>query len=477
MPPNPPKRSRDWYSVSVASLLRLVIFGGLLILFFFSGFGFKQWERFTLKSQAAGTIEEATQLKRKLELDEGFDPQRTEYIAAADLLQKAHGTFDSKLFADALDLAERSKLNLESLLHIGQGSQGSIRFLSLQGTVEFRRGERGAWKRVRSKDRMNPGDWIKTSADGTAEIIFPDRSVYTLRQNTMVHLGSTNPGERSPGGRKQATDIVFGWVELNTSQNPSTVKTPKSETLINRESEALVAYDRERESARIAAFKGQVEVASTNGQKRKLGPLQQVEQKGDQLTDAVALPAKPRPLLPADKQEVALGGGDRIQLSWSAVPKARRYALQVSTSPLFSRNIIDVQDRQKTTATLGVRAGGAFFWQVAAIDRQGTQGPWSDPWTFRVAEERSVSEIDDKTPPTLDILEVQSYGSLVIVNGRVEPGATLAVNGEPVSPQVDGSFTKTVELTQEGWNFIEIVATDAWGNASRKRRRVFVDTV
>ena len=35
--------------------------------------------------------------------------------------------------------------------------------------------------------------------------------------------------------------------------------------------------------------------------------------------------------------------------------------------------------------------------------------------------------------------------------------------------------TKTVQFTREGWNFVEVRSTDAWGNEAARRRRVFVE--
>ena len=70
---------------------------------------------------------------------------------------------------------------------------------------------------------------------------------------------------------------------------------------------------------------------------------------------------------------------------------------------------------------------------------------------------------------------MQAYGSLVIVNGRTEPGATVTINKEPVSVQVDGSFSKTIQMSEAGFAFIHIVATDAWSNPTEVKRRVFVD--
>ena len=63
----------------------------------------------------------------------------------------------------------------------------------------------------------------------------------------------------------------------------------------------------------------------------------------------------------------------------------------------------------------------------------------------------------------------------MIVNGRTEPGATVKINDEPVSVQVDGSFNKTVQMSQAGFAFIRVVATDAWDNPTEVKRRVYID--
>jgi hypothetical protein len=62
-----------------------------------------------------------------------------------------------------------------------------------------------------------------------------------------------------------------------------------------------------------------------------------------------------------------------------------------------------------------------------------------------------------------------------MVNGRSEPGASVEVNGEQVKTNSDGSFTKTVQLTKEGWNIIEVRARNTWGTETVRRHRVFVE--
>ena len=92
-----------------------------------------------------------------------------------------------------------------------------------------------------------------------------------------------------------------------------------------------------------------------------------------------------------------------------------------------------------------------------------------------MASQRAGGGDADKTPPQVDLEDVRAYGSIVIMNGRTEPGATVEVNGEDTSVNADGTFTKTVQLAAEGWSFVEIRARDAWGNETVRKQRVYVE--
>jgi hypothetical protein len=219
-----------------------------------------------------------------------------------------------------------------------------------------------------------------------------------------------------------------------------------------------------------------MELSSAGGLTREIGPRQQVVQTGDLLSEAKPMPLAPEPLEPEDNEALDLDRTRRLVLSWSPVAGATRYALQVSRSHHFVDNLIDVENRSRTRATLGLRGEGSFQWRVAAYGPDGAQGAWSSPRKFRVASSRSAGgEKKDTTPPELDLDEVKTYGSIFMVSGRSESGARIEVNGEQVKTAVDGTFTKPVQLNKEGWNMIEIRARDAWGNETVRRHRVFVE--
>jgi hypothetical protein len=208
-----------------------------------------------------------------------------------------------------------------------------------------------------------------------------------------------------------------------------------------------------------------------------VGALQEVTQVGERLSEPQGLPQPPIVTEPPDSTEVNLERTKQLVLVWEPVSGATRYALQVSRNRLFVDNVIDVDNRTKTRATLAVRGEGAFLWRVAAYGRGGLQGPWSPPREIRVASLRGLGGEVERTPPRLELEDVKSYGSIFIITGRTRPGSSVEVDGEPVAVQADGSFIKTIQLGKEGWSFVEIRARDAQGNETVRRHRVFVESL
>ncbi|MEM6793499.1 MAG: FecR domain-containing protein [Acidobacteriota bacterium] len=465
-------KSRDWYSVSVESVRRTVLLLLAVVVVIVGAFSYQQWQLRVKEETARQLLDEASGLSRQLEDRADYGQVRREFFAAWEDLDSGQEAFRDGRFARAVTLLRSSVGQFKDVLARDQGpAENRGQFLNVSGSVEYRRGERGAWRRARPEDAINPGDWVKTSAGGSATVRFPDGSSYTLRPNTMVHLSAqTNRFGRS----EQVAEMSFGWLELSTEDNTGKVKTPNSEAQVRSSSAAMVAYDRSSEEARFATYSGSMEVVAENGQSRLLGALQQIVQEGDLLSGPSSLPARPRLTFPPEDRSFSLDSRE-IRLTWRAVAGAEKYALNVSKGRLFATNIID-NERTKTSARLGLRADGRYFWQVAAIGADGqTRGPWSEPRSFRVVQPQRSAD-NDRTPPALTLEDVQTYGSMLIVSGRTEAGATLTLNGEEVAVKSDGSFSERIVMDGEGFAFVSAAATDGAGNTSQEQRRVFIDS-
>lgn len=475
------KRARGWYTVSVDTLRNLsiaIVFAALAAGGFYL---YRIWEGRALEREAGDLIAEVEGLIGQAEASGSLASFAEEYADAQSNLADAKTRFAAREFSGALDNARRARALLLAILDAGkeQTRQGEAQFIAVEGGVEFRRGDRGEWDEARSRVVLQSGDYVKTSSNGSAEIVFLDGTLYTVRPNTLFVVTRTRSTAGGPS--EQAVALEYGWVNLNTAQRGGRVTTPRAEAHVARESEAVVSFEKGSGAGRFSAFRGALEVIAKGGLTRQVGALQQVTQAGDLLSEPKALPGPPAQTRPADNFEATLGAdrkvAPRLELAWDAVPGAARYALQVSRNRLFVDNLIDVDSRTRTAATLGLKGEGNFEWRVAAVSRDGLYGPWSSPRSFRVVAPERTGDRGDKTPPPIDLDDVQSYGSLFIVTGHTEPGAALAINGEQVAVAANGTFTKTVQLTKEGWSFIELRAIDPSGNETTVRRRVFVETL
>lgn len=469
-----PRPGKEWYSVSVETLRGVGLLVLLLAVVVLGWFGYRIYERRALEREAEKVLAETQGLIGRLqeweERTDGFGP---EYQAAWKSFQEGRAFHEAGEFSQALAKAKWSYGVLASILDAlaVPGSAGQAQFITVQGDVEYRRGSGGDWEEARPRLALQPGDFVRTGGRGSAEIRFSDGTNYTVRANTQFIVS----GRSAAGGAaEQSIEMEYGWVDLSTSQKSSNVKTPGAVARVKEDSEAFVTVDKGSSRGRFGALRGGMQLSAAGGLTREVGPLQQVVQTGQLLSEPMALPPMPELVEPGNNMVVDLDRVQKLTLAWQPVPGAGRYALQVSRNHLFVDNVIDAENRTKTRATLGVRGEGTFQWRVAAYGTSGL-GPWSKPRRFRVASFRGSGGEKDSTPPALDLEDVKSYGSIFIVAGRSEPGTRIEVNAEQVKVEADGSFTKTVQLTKEGWSFIEIRARDGWGNETVRRHRVFVE--
>jgi hypothetical protein len=470
--------NRGWYTVSVDTLRTL---GGLLLVLLVAGGGwlvYRVWTQRTLEHEAAFLIDEVGALLERATRERPSGAFVEEFESARGGFAAAQRAVDADDFRTAVAEGRRSRALLLAVLDVaGTGSaSGEAQFIAIQGSVEVRRGDQGEWEPGRARDVLRSGDFVKTGANGSAEVVFLDGTLYTVRPNTLFVVTRQRAGVGT--ATEQTISMQYGWVNLNTAQRGGRLTTPRAEARVARDTEATVSVDEATKTARFAAFRGELEVTSDAGMVRKLGALEQVTQTGSLLSEVNSLPPPPLLSEPGTGYETSLDGDRKLVLSWAPVAGAARYALQISRNRLFVDNLIDVDARTTTAATLGLRAEGTFEWRVAARTREGFQGPWSEPRTFRVvASSQGPGDRGDKTPPLLEVDQVQAYGNVFIVNGRTEPGARVTVNGEAVTVAANGTFTKTVLVTGEGWSFLELDSTDSSGNVARLRHRIFVETL
>ena len=438
-------------------------------------FAYQYWERHALRIEAGQIIDQASALYQQVRRESGGAAE-TELASAFGSLERARSLYSEVRYREARERARESRDILLSLLDASKNRResGEARFIAVQGRVEYRRGDRGEWEPAEGRGLLRTGDYVKTSDNGSAEIMFDDGTLYTVRPNTLFLVSR---GTGSSAG-EQTIELQYGWLNLNTARRPSKIATPQAQAQVADDSEAVVSYDEGRHAASFTTYRGAMDVAGAGGETRRVEALQTVSQEGALLSAVKPLPPPPDLVSPDENADVDFDGERQLRLAWEPVPGAASYALQISRNRLFVDNVIDVANRRTPHATLGLQGEGTFLWRVAAVNEDELTGPWSEGRRFRVASRKGAGGAGaDHEPPQLEIEGVQSYGSIFIVRGQTEAGASVWVNGESVAVEANGSFTKTTQLAQQGWDFIEVRAADAWGNEATRRQRVFVENL
>lgn len=384
----------DWYTVSTESIKGWVFVVVLVVLGVIGVVGYRFLDRVVLEREVARVIQEAEDLLRTVRSEGAINSYREEYFVARRHLEEAHDHESNRAFREAFRSGERSRALLASILSTlrMRGAEGEAMFITVQGSVQYRRSDRGSWQTARSRVALNAGDYVKTSGSGSAEIMSVDGTLYTVRPDTVLLIGRVRP---APGEARQRTiNLEAGWVDMGTSQTSSRISTPQAEARVQRDSKAAITHDPEEDTSRFATYEGEMLVASNDGSSRELGRLEQVSQTGITLSRKRALLPAPRLQGPEDNFEAVIAADERLALEWLPVDDAERYALQVARTRFFVQNIIDVVDLDETLATVGLQGTGSFVWRVAALDRDGVQGPWSTLRRFRVTT-GSITEEDD----------------------------------------------------------------------------------
>lgn len=471
-----PRTDLDWYLVSIDRLRKLAV---VIVLILIAGGSWYYYDsqRKNPRLRAEHAISDAEESLNQLAASKDFATYRADFDRGRGKLEEAKRLLQGDKFADAESAAIEAQTISTSALARQPGERDSdAQFLSVEGDVQFQKAN-SDWKKADARSPLFNGDWVKTGDNASAELIFSNGSLYTIGPNALLEIYAiVNPAT----SKKQNTvQMQVGSVEINTTDDISTVKTPGTEVVINSESTAQVGVDQAQKSTQVVSLKGSSSVQSATG-----GPAVSLASgEAIRASKEGSLSAK-RPFLgppallgPSDNQIFRGAVDTKVQLTWAPVRGATSYQLQVSRSRLFAGLEINAT-RPQTTAAARVTSDGSFYWRVASVDANGEAGPFSSFRRFRVtgmSNAQAPSPDADKTPPTLQMERPFNIGgAFYMIKGRVEPGSTVFINDEEVEVQSGGAFQKLVSFAQVGWNNVIVKAVDPAGNETVQAEKVHV---
>lgn len=397
-----------------------------------------------------------------------------ELEGANDQLNTARAEYAEQNWADAESTADSARRRFEALA--GAGNQelvGVGQFFSLEGRVELQRAGLSQWENAHQQLPVFNGDFVRTGRDGNAEILFADGSLYRISPNSLLEIHH-QVSEEAPG----AVKMVVGRINVYTAGTSSIVTTDATETEIQRDSRVAVDVAADNKETTVSAFQGSARVRSKRGDEVVINEREAViASVGGSISEKLEIPDPPFPVEPRNNAGFDVGRQEIIELIWRGRPVGGSVHLQVSRSKSFDNVSLDVDADHlaRDRARLRLVTPGTYFWRVAALADAMVPSEWSVVRRFRVFSSSGDHLLTDTTPPKLVVYPPQQLGHMFIFEGATEPSATLTINGEKVELDADGGFRKTVEIFQDGWSDIVVIAIDPSGNPTERRERVFVE--
>ena len=348
----------DWYLISIDRLKQI---GLVVLLLALAGAGWWFWhnQKTNPKTRAESAIADARQALNALAGSADFNTHRPEFNRAQQKLDEATTHFGAARYEQAHTVAVESQTISRGAMSGGGDFASDAQFLTVEGDVKFQKGAAGEWKDADTRTALVNGDWVKTGDRASAELIFSSGTLYTVGANALLEIYSTvNP---STSRKTNAVQMKVGSVEVATTSDTSTVRTPGTQVVVDSQSAVQVGVDHEEKStimstrggASVAPEKGGAAVRVASGEKVSSTPAGEV-------SPVKKLTLPPALLSPGDNQVFQLSPELKVQMMWQTQTDATGYVLQVSRSRLFSTQEINKR-MPKTAATAQVTEEGSFY--------------------------------------------------------------------------------------------------------------------
>lgn len=457
----------DWYLIPISSLKKIGIIIFLIAALAVGGYFIFLYYQ-SPKTKAQRFLKEADKKVEEISTLPNFSFYKLNYQQLKEQLQRAQKLFLEKEYTQVIEIA--SGVLEDALRTIGSAkgsSSGSIEeIIDVEGKVQIQRKDQGGWEDAKPRMSLYAGDFVKTFANGSVRMMTKNNSIIVLPPNSLHEVAE--PIITKSGEAVEKITMKAGSVDITTYNQKAQVVTLQANAELGKYTSAYIASDQEKTEAQI--IRGTAKVTSGD-QTYDVNSLEKIKiQKGKEPEKMEILPS-PRHIEPVINKAFLFNPNLKITLSWEKVEGAIGYIVQVSQSLLF----VEANEKKLTKNYINI-AGvepGDYYWRVKALGPRENDSPWSTYQKFRVLTSEEMERLD-KNPPFLNVKADIPLGNQVIIEGKTEPGCTVIIEGETITPNSDGSFTTTVSLKYVGENTVAVQAVDPAGNETTKKLKVFV---
>ena len=353
------------------------------------------------------------------------------------------------------------------------------RFNAIEGNVQVRQAGTLEWRNADRGILLTKADLVRTGAGGSAEIRFTDGTVFHVRPESLLTIdeSSENPASRV---RQLALTIQSGEANFQTPQrgvpgSATTISTPTVRTTAGDDAAGNIAVADSGDTG-IKVFRGSVAAETKTGQRVQLAPNEAVRVSSEGTPGPkVVLPGIPVLLAPTHQTEIAYVDPARSTtlFAWKAVNEAVAYHVQLDFNPSFTHLLVDRKDwRIGSSMELRGLDVGTYYWRVAAVDKGGVEGSFSDFALFRVSKPQANTS--QGPPPSIVVETLEARGNILQVKGKTEPGASLTVNGQRIDVATNGTFNEYITLEVGAKPVVVLRATGINGGVTEQKRPVVI---
>src|SRR5262245_22807395 len=216
-------------------------------------------------------------------------------------------------------------------------------FSKLIGTVKVKKFDAVQWINADAQTVLEEGDYIQTSSDSFASIVFPDGTQYRMKPDSLIAVQENSEDPRTLA-KKVSVRVTSGSINLSTVRKnveSSTTSVSALTTTANIGENARMDVESipGKKTSVFALSQGKARVDS-GGVSTPLEAYERVTTiDGKQTKEKLMQPPEllaPNSIKPVVARE---GLATKIQFTWSPVPQAAAYKIKISNSSVFSKNV------------------------------------------------------------------------------------------------------------------------------------------
>jgi hypothetical protein len=304
----------DWYLISIERLKQI---GLVVLLLLLAGAGWWFWhnQKGNPKSSAESAIADARQALNSVAASPDFNSHRAEFNRAQKKLDDATGHLAAARFDQSRDAAVESLTISRAALNVTD-PESDAQFLTVEGNVEYQKGASGEWKDADPRLPLVNGDWVRTGARASAELIFSNGSLYTVGPSALLEIFSSVNAKTSQ--KSTVVQMRIGSVEVATgADDTSTVRTPGTQVVVESESTTQVGVN-DAKVTDVVAMRGAASVEpSTGAPAVRLAAGEKVSSTPEgALSPVKKLLTAPALMSPGDNQVFPLSPNLTVDLIW-----------------------------------------------------------------------------------------------------------------------------------------------------------------